>query len=109
MNAELIGNILKKARKKQKLEMKELAAELHRQSIDVAIKTIYGWENGQSYPRIDIFLSLCKLYGITDILGEFGYNETGDLILTDHEKELVLAYRNLPNLQHPVNVILNIG
>lgn len=109
MSAEFIGSTLKKARKNKGLHIKEVAAELQKQSIHVALKTIYGWENGQSCPRIDIFLCLCKLYGITDILGEFGYTQSDEMILTEQEKNLIKAYRSLPELQHPINVILNVS
>lgn len=38
-------------------------------------KTIYSWESGNSQPSPDALLIMCKSYGITDVLGTFGYSD----------------------------------
>ena len=38
-------------------------------------KTVYSWEAGRSRPTIDIFLDMCKFYGVTDIFSYFGSNQ----------------------------------
>lgn len=68
-----IGTILKSARKKAGLKIEDVQKMLLKNDIHLALKTIYGWENDFSMPNINIFLLLCKHYGIKDILKTFGY------------------------------------
>lgn len=69
----LIGPILKQARKDVGMSVEDVSIFLNENSISVATKTIYGWENDSSRPSVNIFLLLCQCYGIKDILGTFGY------------------------------------
>ena len=69
----LIGSTLKNARKNVGMSVEDVSRFLNENEITVATKTIYGWENNFSMPSINIFLLLCKCYGIKDILKSFGY------------------------------------
>lgn len=71
-----IGTTLKNARKNAGMTVEDVYNFLAENNINSAIKTIYGWENDFSYPGINTFLLLCKLYGIKDILETFGYGST---------------------------------
>ena len=48
MKNEMIAKVLKEARKQNALSVKEVVGRLQDKSINVSIKTIYGWENGLS-------------------------------------------------------------
>lgn len=106
MRNELIAKVLKEYRKKNNLSVADVALLLHDQNIDVASKTIYGWESGQAKPSADILLTLCELYNITDILSVFGYREQKDFHITASEQRLIEAYRAHPQLQEAVNILL---
>ena len=45
---------------------------------------------------------------IPDILNSFGYDQPDDpaASLTYHEREIIYAYRNRPELQHAVDILL---
>ena len=71
MSKEEISLKLKELRRKNKLTIDEVKHLLEKRSINVAIKTIYGWESGQRLPNPDIFLNLCDIYNVNNILEEF--------------------------------------
>ncbi len=106
MQKEQIAKMLKEYREKNHYTVKDVSCLLHERSIDVAPKTIYGWESGQASPRADMLLVLCRLYHISDVLYTFGYAKQNDFTLTNSEKSLVEAYRSHPDLQEAVRVLL---
>lgn len=71
MSKKGISLKLKELRRKNKLTIEEVKYLLEKRDINVAIKTIYGWESGQRLPNPDIFLNLCDIYNVNDILEEF--------------------------------------
>lgn len=80
-----MGKILKESRKQKGLSVKEVSKILISKGFKASDKTIYSWENGNSEPTPDALLSLCKIYGIVDILTTFGYerNIHPDYVLGD--------------------------
>lgn len=110
MKNEKIAEVLKYYRKKNNLSVKEVAVNLKEQcSLNIAEKTIYGWESGQSQPSADTLLWLCDLYNIEDILNVFGYTaEMKQLRLTEHEQKLILSYRSHPEMQEAVQKLLGV-
>lgn len=71
MNNKSFGKKLKEYRKNTALSVNEVHAYLTENGVNVSVKTIYGWENGNSYPSIPIFILLCKYYGIKNITEAF--------------------------------------
>lgn len=108
MRNELIPKVLKEYRKKNHYSVNDVALKLQEHSMSVAPKTIYGWESGQSQPSADVLLTLCEIYNIPNILTAFGYEEinTQPLELTVHECSLIQSYRNHPQLQEAVDILL---
>ena len=76
-----IAKVLKESRKKCNLTIADVVSTLKECSIDVADKTVYGWENGRAQPDLASLLVLCDLYHIHNILDKFGYtaSSSGDL------------------------------
>lgn len=100
MRNELIPKVLKEYRKRNHYSVKDVSIRLMEHDIDVAPKTIYGWESGQAQPTADTLLLLCEIYKIPDILNSFGYDQPDDpaASLTYHEREIIYAYRNRPEV-----------
>lgn len=93
-----IGSVLGTIRKEKGLTRKEVSNKLHDFGIDISDKTLYGYECGRTTANADMFLALCKIYGITDIFSTFGYdgyNEDGSLSLNMYEVDMVEKYRTL--------------
>ena len=75
MRNELIPKVLKEYRKRNHYSVKDVSIRLMEHDIDVAPKTIYGWESGQAQPTADTLLLLCEIYKIPDIPELFGYDQ----------------------------------
>ena len=70
-----IGETLKKCRIEAGITVKEISDLLTSKGFKASEKTIYSWENGNSQPTPDALLIMCKAYGVSDVLGTFGYAE----------------------------------
>ncbi|MBQ1993667.1 MAG: helix-turn-helix transcriptional regulator [Lachnospiraceae bacterium] len=123
-----IAEKLKYYRKLNKLSVQDVQTYLEENNVTAAIKTIYGWESGQTQPSADTLMLLCRLYHIEYILETFGYKKssedsekTNEKLLIEntaesdpsekystHEIELINAYRKNPNLQEAIDKLLDI-
>ena len=96
---EHIGKHIREARVRQNLSAQELADR-----IGVARPTLYGWERGDFLPETKYLPSIRQALSTSlDVL--FGVDDE-DLVLSDAEKELIRAYRALPEMQLGVKRIL---
>ena len=93
-----IGEVLKNYRKANGLEVHDVSRLLkERYGLNIADKTIYGWESNQAHPVTDTFVALCEMYHIADVGKEFSTNSTPiSSIVTIDEFELLSSYRELP-------------
>lgn len=87
---EVMGD-LKEIRKRKDLTVADVADCMQKETGNkVSIKTIYGWEEGNSKPDIVSFVSMCNLYEVSDVMGLFtGENQGIDTVLRD---KLYIAY-----------------
>ncbi len=108
MRNEHIPRVLKEYRKRNHYSVSDVSILLRDRSVDVAPKTIYGWESGQASPSADMLLTLCEIYNITDILSAFGYSDTEDFCVTRSERILIEAYRKHPDMQPAIHKLLDL-
>ena len=66
-----VGEILSEHRKKAGLSQIEAAALLTNEGYSIKNKGVSAWEKGLASPNAAQFLTLCKIYGITDIYSAF--------------------------------------
>ena len=71
MSNKAIADGLKRRRLELKLSAQEVVDYLAKNGYKVAVKTVYGWENDVSSPKVGMFLKLCELYQIDDPLHYF--------------------------------------
>lgn len=95
-----ISQILKQKRKELKLPVEFVTNELLKQSgIKISPKTLYGYESGNRQPNAKTLLSICSIYGISDLLEELGYKKSvtkkNPESFTSVEQELIRKYRFL--------------
>ncbi len=90
-----IGYKLKEIRQQKKMTRKEVAEKLSQMGFDISDKTLYGYEIGRTHANADLFMGLCQIYQIDDILSTFGFNNEEALVLNDDENELIIEYRKL--------------
>ncbi|MBR4702314.1 MAG: helix-turn-helix transcriptional regulator [Oscillospiraceae bacterium] len=93
-NNPMIPSMLRKHRLDMKLTLEELSAKLSNRGIEVSAKTLNGYEKGVSYPNVNTFICLCDIFGIENILSEFGYSAPSPA-LTPAESILLADFRLL--------------
>lgn len=104
MSREHIAKTLKKLRIKSGLTADEVGLKVGKSG-----KTVNAWENNRGQPDAEILIKLCDVYGVDDILKEFRKDNKENINLTNHEKKLVTAYRDKPEMQPAIDKILGIN
>ncbi len=86
--------------KERNMTQKELAEKL-----DVARSSVTNWIKNNNLPDIDVLQQICEILNITlaDLLG-IDLNDS----YTEIEKKIIMQYRNKPELQEAVRVLLDI-
>ena len=108
MKNEMIAKVLKELRRKNSLTVHDVVVKLGDKSINIADKTLYGWESGQAQPDVDTLLILCEIYQVDDILSTFGYKENLTINATEYEKKVISALREHPEMVPAINKLLDI-
>lgn len=108
MRNDQIGLFLRKYRKQNQLTIQDVIVELSdKYGVQVAEKTIYGWESNQAHPTSDVFIALCDIYKVNSISEAFpDGNDTKGFPITPDERELIERYRQNPTLQLAIRRIL---
>lgn len=110
MKNNQIGIMLKKYRKLNALSVNDVVVELHdKYGVNVAEKTVYGWESNQAHPTSDVFVALCDMYKINNISDVFHSKEPKGFPITAEERQIIENYRQYPEMQGAVRRILNMN
>lgn len=96
-----IGARIRKYRKMRGFTQTELAKK-----IGVSSGRLSNWEQGMYRPNADIIASICKALDISP--SELLDVRISTDNLTEQEKKLLSAYRDKPELQKAVNILLGI-
>lgn len=106
-----IGKTLKECRASAKISVKEISDLLTQKGYKASESTIYSWENGNSQPTPGALLTMCKIYGINNVLDTFGYDgykEDSSLQLNMSEVDMIEKFRSLdPYRQETVSIVLD--
>lgn len=103
-----VGELIHNRRIELNLTLEEIG-----NAVGVSKSTVKKWEDGFiSNMRRDKIAALAKVLRINPVSlinGELVLlNQKNDFYLTDHEKELVIAYRQNPHRQDSVDTLLGI-
>jgi len=93
-----IGKTLKKFRSEAKMSVKQISEILVEHGFKATESTIYSWENNNSQPTPGALLTMCKAYGVSDVLSSFGYDGFApDEVIepTESELKIIEKYRFL--------------
>lgn len=102
MDKKTIGSTLRKLRNQLGMKPEDVGS-----LIGLSGKTISGYESGQRQPDAETFLRLCDIYKVNDIMAEF-FGRSSYIALSEHEAELIRAYRQTPSRQESVDCLLGI-
>lgn len=104
MSREYIAKALKRLREQSGLTADEVGALVGKSG-----KTVNAWENNRGQPDAEMLMLLCDIYKVDNILAEFNPSlPHNDIILSEHEKTLITAYRSNPAMQSAVDKLLGI-
>ena len=73
MAASQISAILKQQRSMHKMTPEQVVSQLGERGFTISVKTLYAYESGTNLPKVPVFIALCDIYEIRDIMGSFGY------------------------------------
>lgn len=109
MRNNKIGTMLKKYRRLNDLTISDVVIELQdRYGVQVAEKTVYGWESNQAHPTSDVFVALCDIYRINNISDVFNSDKPRSFHITSEERKLIEQYRKQPEIQAIIRKLLDI-
>lgn len=96
-----IGNRIRKYRKECGLTQEQLADRIH-----VTKSRVSNWEQGTNRPDADILGHICMALNVSpsDLLDV----HLTDDALTSHERKVIHAYREKTELQHAVDILLDV-
>jgi phage repressor protein C with HTH and peptisase S24 domain len=81
-----IGEIISKGRKKKGLSQSELAELLSKEGFKLTGKAVSKWEKNNTEPSASLFLTICRILGITDVYeAYYGVNPDNELSLLSNE------------------------
>lgn len=105
MSREFIAQKLKELRQKSGLTADEVGKRIGKSG-----KTVNAWENNRGQPDAEILIALCDIYEVDDILKEFREDKpaTANFHINDHERKVIISYRNHPEMQNAVDTLLNV-
>lgn len=113
MKNNKIGEFLKTYRKINRWTVEDVSVKLKElYGLNIAEKTIYGWESNQAHPTCDTFVSLCEMYHITNITDTFSSNDSKknkDFIITPEERLIIEQFRKSPEMQDAVRKLLGLN
>lgn len=92
MTKEQIAALLKDKRLENKLTGSEVVRRLELDGITISPKTLYGYERCISSPSIPIFLALCRIYEIEDVIAAVK-DKPVRIALDAREERLVRYFR----------------
>lgn len=96
-----IGNRIRKYRKDRGLTQEQLADK-----INVSKGRVSNWEQGINRPDADVLADICRVLNVSpsDLLNVHLTTDN----FTDHERNIIKAYRDKPGMQKAVNILLGI-
>lgn len=97
-----IGSRIRKYRENKGLSQKDLA-----DLIGVSNSRISNWEQGINRPNADIVADICKALNISP--SELLDVQLSTDVLSEQERKVINAYRDKPELQQAVNILLGIS
>lgn len=104
MSRETIAKALKRLR-----EQSGLTADQVGEMVGKSGKTVNAWENNRGQPDAEMLMLLCDIYNVSDILSEFRDDSKEVFAVSNHEKAVITAYRDNPDMHNAVDKLLGVS
>ena len=73
--SKALGSTIRALREKKGISGKEMPNLLAAHGYVIKYPTYMGYESGNSMPNADLFLAICDIFGVKDILDTFGFRD----------------------------------
>ena len=73
--SKYLGGIIKSLRESRGISAKEMPRLLSAHGFNIKYPTYMGYESGNSTPNADLFLALCDIFQVDNILSTFGFGD----------------------------------
>ena len=102
---QLFSDVLKRLRLSAEMNQEELANRL-----GLAKSTISMYESGSREPSFEILEAIADTFNVdmNTLIGEKYLPQIKSFEINNHEKQVILAYRQQPSMQEAVDRLLNI-
>ena len=96
-----IGSRIRKYRETKNMTQKQLADQ-----IGVTGSRVSNWEQGVNCPHVDLLADICRALSVSpsELLNIFLNTDE----LSEHERQIITAYRSRSNIQHAVDILLGV-
>lgn len=91
---------------KEKINERNTTLKAIASEIGVPYSTLRDMQSNIGSARVDNVIKLCKYLGIS--VEELNSAKTNAFELSDHERKLIIAYRQYPEFQAAIDSMLNI-
>ena len=82
---------------------------IEKYGVNVAEKTVYGWESNQAQPSASMLIALCDIYKINNVSDVFsGKTEPKGFAITSEERTIIEQYRHNLEMQKVIRKLLDI-
>lgn len=96
-----IGSRIRKYREERSLSQKQFA-----ELMGISNSRVSNWEQGINRPDADILADICRVLNVSP--SELLNVHLSDDELSDQERKVIRAYRQKPELQQAVNILLGV-
>lgn len=97
INEDDIACLLRDNRKRNGYSVEQVAEKLRERGISISTKALCGYENKVGKPKLNTFVALCDIYGITNLLEALGFSYSVPVSkkqdLSEEEYTLIELYR----------------
>lgn len=80
-----IAHVLKEYRNSLGYTPDQVVGYLKEKGHSISVKALYAYESGINMPKLGVFLSLCEIYHINDVMKSFGYSTTPSIFISSEE------------------------
>lgn len=87
------------------LALKDISQKEFAEKLGVSQSSVTCWIKGKNSPDIEVVAKICEILGVTvtDLFGTDGTDK-----YSEQEKKLLVNYRQKPELQQAVNILLGV-
>lgn len=90
------------------LQKNKIKNKAFAEMLGVSAASVTNWISGKNSPDIELIAKMCDIFGVSITQMMASADNDVDLKLSEHEEELIYAYRNTPEMRPAVDKLLGV-